>query len=74
MIQRQPQWRASRRRARPQQQRHLPMVILNAVSPFGMNGPFQTSRTMAAIAGMAFMAIHDNQGNTTMIRQSPVAL
>ena len=28
-----------------------PVVILNSVSPFGKNGPFQKPRTMAAIAG-----------------------
>ena len=40
MIQRYPQGLASRRRTGYQQQRHLPVVILNAVSLFGMDGSF----------------------------------
>ena len=40
MIQGHPQGLASGRRAGHQQQRHLPVVILNAVSGFEMDGPF----------------------------------
>ena len=40
MIQRYPQRLASGRRTGHQQQRHLPAVILNAASMFGMDGSF----------------------------------
>jgi hypothetical protein len=40
MIQGHPQGLTSGKRARHQQQRHLPVVILNAVSLFEMDGPF----------------------------------
>jgi len=74
MIQRDPQGWASGRGAGHQHQRHLPVVILNALSLREMDGPFYTPLAMAAIAGMAFVAVHNRQRNTAIVGQGFVAL
>src|ERR1035441_8723526 len=38
-----------------------------------MDGPFQTPGAMTKIAGMAFMAVHDGQGDAAIVRQCLIA-
>ena len=50
------------------------MVILNALSLFGLYGALQASRTMAAVAGMLLVAIQDRDIQTQIQRQRLIPL
>jgi hypothetical protein len=73
MVQGEPQGVASGRRTGSQQQPHLPVGILNAVSLLGMDDSFSTSAAMAAIAGVALLAIPDGRGEAVIAWQCLVA-
>jgi cystathionine beta-lyase/cystathionine gamma-synthase len=73
MVQGEPQELASGRRTGSQQQRHLAVVILNAVSLLRLDDSFSTSAAMAAIAGMALVAIDDGRGEAVIAWQCLVA-
>ena len=72
------QQEADRVAARPgggqQQQGCLAVVILGTLGLAGVDGALQTSRTVAAAAGMAFVAVQDGYAQPAMIRQDLVAL
>ena len=52
----------------------MPVVILNALSLFGLHGALQTSLAMAAVTGMLFVAIQDRDIQAQIQRQRLVAL
>ncbi len=74
MIQHQAYGLAARPRGGQQQERHLPVVELSAIRVPGVNGSFETARTVLEVAGMALVAIQDGDADPAMIRQRFVAL
>jgi hypothetical protein len=52
----------------------LPVVILNALSLFGLHGALAASRTMAAVAGVLFVAIQNRNVQTQIQGQRFVPL
>src|SRR5664279_4002334 len=74
MIQQETDRVAARPSAGQQHQGYLAVVILGTLRLVGADGALQASRTVAAVAGMAFVAIQDGHAQPAMIRQDLVAL
>jgi hypothetical protein len=52
----------------------VPVIELCALRLAGMYGSLQAPRTVAEVAGMALVAVHDSDSNPAMVRQRFVAL
>src|SRR5712691_12578333 len=74
MIQKQTNRLTARRRSGQQQQRHLPVIELNSISGFTVDGSLQATGAMTQVTGMAFVTIHNGYTHSQRVRQCLVAL
>src|SRR5665213_2618596 len=52
----------------------LPVIELRAIRSSGVNGSFETARTMLKITGVALVTIEDSDADPAMVRQCSVPL
>jgi hypothetical protein len=73
-VQQKPQGLAAGASPRQEHERDLPVVVLNALSLFGLHDALEASRTMAPVAGMLLVAIQNCDIQTQIQRQRFIPL